>query len=78
MSTRSIFRFVDYVTRLDPAGEQVWQAMCVSGEDKDCGAKSPEVGSEEAGNDWMADHAKETGHDRFKRLYADFALVRPK
>jgi hypothetical protein len=52
--------------------------MCVSGEDKDCGAKSPEVGSEEAGNDWMADHAKETGHDRFKRLYADFALVRPK
>jgi hypothetical protein len=73
--TRSVFRYVDYKTTLDPTGERTWRAVCVSGEERDCGAQSPELGGEEAANDWMAEHTKETGHGRFERNYKDYALV---
>lgn len=78
MSVRPAFRYVDYKTTLDPAGEQTWRAVCVAGDEKDCGAKSPESGDEEAANDWMAEHTAETGHGRFKRTYSDYALVEQK
>ncbi|WP_244184255.1 hypothetical protein [Streptomyces cellostaticus] len=44
--------------------------------DKDCGVKCPELGGEQAVVDWMAEHTKETGHERFKRIYEDYALVK--
>ncbi|MGW3950945.1 DUF7848 domain-containing protein [Streptomyces sp. NPDC004752] len=74
---RSVLRYVDYVAKPDPVGEQTWQAECVTDVgDKDCGVKSPELGREQAVVDWMAEHTKETGHERFKRIYEDYALVK--
>lgn len=75
--SRTILKFVEYKTSSDPAGEPTWAAVCVSGEDADCGAASAELGSEQAANDWMTRHAAETGHQRFKRVYTDYAVVRP-
>ncbi|WP_051851978.1 hypothetical protein [Streptomyces sp. NRRL F-5650] len=76
--TRAVLRFVDYKATSDPAGESVWSAVCVSGEEKDCGATSRELGGEEVAIAWMAEHCAETGHNRFKRSFSDYALVVPK
>jgi hypothetical protein len=66
---------VDYTTKPDPTGEQTWRAKCVSGDVKDCDAQSPELGGDEAANDWMAEHTATTGHGRFERVYKDYAIV---
>lgn len=76
--TRAVLRFVDYTTTPDPVGESVWSAVCVSGEEKDCGASSKELDSERAVVDWMAQHCAETRHSRFKRSFSDYALVESK
>ncbi|MGW2715458.1 hypothetical protein HKX69_06025 [Streptomyces argyrophyllae] len=73
---RAVLRFVDYTVVQDPAGERTWKARCVSGEEKDCGAESTVYGSDHAPTRWMAEHCKETGHERFQRIYEDYALVR--
>ncbi|MET8564942.1 hypothetical protein ABZV75_31860 [Streptomyces flaveolus] len=57
-------------------GERTWRARCVSGDEQECGAESMVYGGSEAPVDWMAEHTKETGHERFKRIYEDYALVR--
>lgn len=73
---RAVLRFVDYTVNLDPAGERTWKAVCVSGDEKDCGAESMVYGGDQAPTDWMAEHCGETGHQRFKRVYEDYALVK--
>lgn len=75
---RAVLRFVDYKVTFDPAGEATRQARCVSGDEEECGAESKELGGEQSVVDWMAEHAAETGHRRFHRLYSDYALVEPK
>lgn len=75
---RSVFRFVNYRINGDPVGELTWSAVCVSGDEKECGASSGELGGEEGACDWMAEHRAETGHDRFKRVFSDYAIVEPK
>ncbi|MEW2304650.1 hypothetical protein AB0958_32620 [Streptomyces sp. NPDC006655] len=67
---------MDYRVVLDPAGERTWKGRCVSGDEEDCGAESLVLGSEQAPTDWMAVHTKQTGHERFERIYKDYALVR--
>lgn len=78
MSVRSTYRFVNFTTTKDPIGEETWAAVCVSGDEKECGARSKDLGGDEDANDWMAEHASETGHERFKRVFSDYAIVRPK
>lgn len=73
--TRSTFRYVDHVVTRDPTGEVSWSAVCVSGDEADCGATTPEGADEEAAAKWMAEHHRDTGHKRFKRLFADYATV---
>jgi len=68
-------RYVDYKIVTDPAGERTWKARCVSGDEADCGAESMVFGGDHAPTKWMAEHTKETGHERFKRIYEDYALV---
>lgn len=75
---KKVLRFVEYSITEDPAGESLWSAMCVSGDEKDCGAESKELGSEEAINKWMAEHCAATGHSRFWRAYSAYANVGPK
>lgn len=75
---RAVLRFIDYVTKQDPTGEETWKAVCVSGDEEECKATSPVLGGDEAANDWMAEHAAQTGHKRYKRTFEDYALVEPK
>jgi hypothetical protein len=75
---RAVLRFIDYVTKQDPTGEETWKAVCVSGDEEECKATSPVLGGDEAANDWMAEHTAQTGHKRFKRTFEDYALVEPK
>ncbi|MGW2954833.1 DUF7848 domain-containing protein [Streptomyces eurythermus] len=75
---RSVKRFVDYKITRDPLGELTWRTRCVSGDEEECGAESLVYGSDKPPSDWMAQHTAETGHQRFKRTYEDYALVEPK
>ncbi|MCW7945048.1 hypothetical protein AAW14_24360 [Streptomyces hygroscopicus] len=75
MSAKAVLRFVKYKITRDPDRERTWRARCVSGDEEECGAESMVFGGDEDPIDWMAEHAKETGHTRFERTYKDYALV---
>ncbi|MFJ4974906.1 hypothetical protein ACIP6X_06125 [Streptomyces coeruleorubidus] len=75
--SRTAYRFVDYVTRQDPTGELSWSAVCVSGDEADCGAFSGET-DEETAVKWMAEHTRDTEHTRYRRTFVDYATVEPK
>ena len=77
MSPRAVYRFVNYRIAQDPTGEVSRSALCVSGEEVDCGESSGELGEEAVGK-WMAEHSAATGHARFKRTFNDYAVVEPK
>lgn len=74
---RAVIRHVTYRAAQDPMGEVSRRAVCVSGDDTDCGADSGEVPTEEAAVEWMAKHTAETGHKRYQRTYTDYAIVEP-
>jgi hypothetical protein len=67
---------VDYVVTQDPTGEVSRKAVCVSGDDKDCGKSSE--GHEADLVTWMTNHRAATGHSRFQRVFTDYAVVEPK
>ncbi|MEU1176594.1 hypothetical protein ABZ464_02910 [Streptomyces sp. NPDC005820] len=75
---RAVIRFVDYETNRDPQGEVTFKALCVSGDEEECGAESEVCGDDESANTWMAKHTAKTGHKRFKRTCEDYALVEAK
>ena len=75
--SRAVYRFVDYVTRQDPTGELSWSAVCVSGDEADCGESSGEA-DEETAVKWMAEHTRDTGHKHYRRTFVDYATVEPK
>ncbi|MET7716028.1 hypothetical protein [Streptomyces sp. NPDC005407] len=74
---RAGYRFVDYKVREDATAERTREAVCVVGEDSDCGISSGELVDEEKVTRWMAEHRRDTGHSRFKRLFTDYATVEP-
>ncbi|MFJ8699500.1 hypothetical protein ACIREH_09720 [Streptomyces ardesiacus] len=59
----------------DAAGEDTWRAVCVSGDDNECGVDSGEMGGEGAVVKWMTVHAATTSHTRFKRSFSDYAIL---
>jgi hypothetical protein len=73
--SRAVFRFVKYDTALDPLGEVTYSAVCVSGEEADCAAASGDMYDQDAANKWMAEHTRDTGHNRFQRTCRDYAIV---
>ncbi|MEV6838989.1 hypothetical protein AB0N17_31515 [Streptomyces sp. NPDC051133] len=75
MSVKAVLRFVNYKITRDPDGEKTWRARCVSGDEEECGAESMVFGSDDPPADWMAEHTATTGHQRFQRIYEDYALV---
>lgn len=78
MSPRLVIKFVEYVTRQDPTGEVAWSAVCVSGDDSDCGEESGPKPDDQAVIDWMSEHRARTGHARYRRRFEDYALTEPK
>ncbi|MEU7150706.1 hypothetical protein AB0B15_22110 [Streptomyces sp. NPDC045456] len=73
--SRHIFRYVPFTIRQDPTAEPTYEAVCVSGEEKECGEKSDEWLTPHPVEVWMREHSKETGHRRYRRNFQDYAAV---
>ncbi|ELS53632.1 DUF7848 domain-containing protein [Streptomyces viridochromogenes] len=62
---RRRYRFREYhmTAVVDPMSLPIFEAVCVTGEDHDCGVTSGELHAEEELTRWIAEHCAETGHD---------------
>ncbi|MFD9151946.1 DUF7848 domain-containing protein [Streptomyces albidoflavus] len=73
--TRATYRFRQYVVTPDELAEPAFQAVCVSGEQTDCGADSGDQEDEEALTRWMTEHTRDTGHGRFRVAPWSYVMV---
>jgi len=74
---RRVFRFVPYAIVQDATAEPEYEARCVSGDEADCGAGSgPRNGPAEV-EEWQRRHTQETRHLRYRRNFADYAVLEP-
>ncbi|WP_328484843.1 hypothetical protein OHS71_41185 (plasmid) [Streptomyces sp. NBC_00377] len=73
--TNKTFRFREYGVTTDETAMPAYQAVCVTGEDADCGADSQDQPDEEALTKWMAEHTRDTGHRRFRAAPWVYVMV---
>ncbi|MEU6993588.1 hypothetical protein ABZ953_23405 [Streptomyces sp. NPDC046465] len=73
--TRTVFRFVPFTITQDTTAEPTYEAVCVSGDGKECGERSDEWITPHPVEVWMRDHMKITGHARYRRTFVDYADV---
>lgn len=69
MGDTTIMRFREYQVRAvaDPQALPTFTAVCVTGEDADCGAESGDMHDPDALVHWIAGHFRDTGHAHFER-----------
>lgn len=72
---RRIFRFVPYAIVQDSGTEPEYEARCVSGDEGDCGAASGPCGDPASVEEWQRKHTQETRHTRYRRSFADYAVL---
>ena len=70
-------RYVTYKVEADLTALPEYEAVCVTGDDADCGARSVRCADLDAVGAWVLSHAKETGHTRYQRALRDYAVVVP-
>ncbi|MFG2782851.1 hypothetical protein ACGFY7_34080 [Streptomyces prunicolor] len=75
--TRRIFRYVPYSIVQDPTAEPEYEARCVSGDDHDCDATSGPHTNLTDVEEWQRKHTQETRHTRYRRSFADYAVLEP-
>lgn len=75
--TRRVFRYVPYVIAQDATAEPEYEARCVSGDETECGAESGVRSDPEAVEEWQRKHMQETRHTRYRRNFADYAVMEP-
>jgi hypothetical protein len=71
---RRVFRYVPYVLAQDPTAEPEYEARCVSGDEKECGAGSGVRSGPADVEEWLRGHTQETGHMRYRRTFGDYAV----
>ncbi|MFE7114449.1 hypothetical protein ACFU99_03375 [Streptomyces sp. NPDC057654] len=71
------FRYVPYMITHDPLACTEVSAVCVSGDDTECGEKSSVYLRPDSVIEWMRQHAQETGHRRYRRSYGHYLLLEP-
>ncbi|MCX5426092.1 hypothetical protein [Streptomyces sp. NBC_00078] len=74
---RAAYRFRAYNFTADQSTLPTYQAVCVTGDDADCGADSGPQESEENLNRWMAEHSRDTAHATFRRAQWSYVEVQP-
>ncbi|MEC4020514.1 DUF7848 domain-containing protein [Streptomyces sp. H27-D2] len=75
--SRRIFRYVAFSIVQDVTAEPEYAARCVSGDESECGAESG-VGHHPAEvEEWQRKHTQETRHVRYRRNFADYAVMEP-
>jgi hypothetical protein len=60
-------RFREYPITPDPHAVPTISAVCVTGEDADCGATSGPMADPDTVARWMAEHFRDTGHTAFEQ-----------
>ncbi|WNM29440.1 hypothetical protein RKE30_03055 [Streptomyces sp. Li-HN-5-11] len=70
-----LFRYVGYVIVQDPSAEPEYEARCVSGDESDCGAASGAYPDPRPVEEWQRRHTQETQHLRYRRTFADYAVL---
>jgi hypothetical protein len=75
--TRAVFRFRNYTIMPDSSGLPTYVAVCVSGAEEECGDSSSERTGIAEVDRWIAEHVRDTGHVRFRRTYANYAVAEP-
>ena len=74
---RRIFRYVPYTIVQDATAEPEYEAPCVSGNEADCGAGSGPRNAPAEVEEWQRRHTQETRHTRYRRDFADYAVMEP-
>ncbi|MFH9015971.1 hypothetical protein ACH4C6_31915 [Streptomyces sp. NPDC017943] len=72
---RRVFRYVPYTIVQDPSALPEYEARCVSGEEADCGAGSGVRSAPAEVEEWQRRHTQETRHLRYRRCFADYAVL---
>ena len=72
---RRLFRYVPYSIVQDPLAATEYEACCVSGEEADCGAGSGPRSDPAEVEEWQRRHTQESGHTRYRRCFADYAVL---
>ncbi|MGW0332355.1 DUF7848 domain-containing protein [Streptomyces sp. NPDC003011] len=72
---RRIFRYVPYSIVQDASAQPEYEAYCVSGDEADCGAGSGPCGTPGEVEEWQRRHTQETRHPRYRRSFADYAVL---
>ncbi|MEU1574438.1 hypothetical protein ABZ519_25430 [Streptomyces collinus] len=72
---RRIFRYVPYTIVQDASALPEYEAYCVSGEDRDCGAGSGRCQGPGEVEEWQRRHTQVTRHLRYRRSFADYAVL---
>lgn len=76
--SRAVLRFMPYKIREDRTSMPTYGAVCVSGDDADCGAESGQHVDTKPVDTWMARHRAQTGHARYQQVFISYATVEPK
>ena len=77
MGTTKTFRFRNYDIHPDPTAETTYAAECVTGEEADCGAQSGDEIDVTKVDRWIAEHVRDTEHERFRRTVAHYVTATP-
>ena len=72
---RRLFRYVPYTIVQDPSAQPEYEAYCVSGAEQDCGAGSGPCQAPGEVEEWQRRHTQETRHLRYRRSFADYAVL---
>ena len=72
---RRLFRYVPYTIVQDPSAQPEYEAYCVSGTEQDCGAGSGPCQAPGEVEEWQRRHTQETRHLRYRRSFADYAVL---
>lgn len=75
--TRRTFRYVPFSITQDATAEPEYEARCVSGDDSECGAESGVRHDPAEVEEWQRKHTQETRHARYRRNFADYAVMEP-
>jgi hypothetical protein len=71
------YRFRNYDIREDLMTETTYAAECISGDEADCGAQSSDEIETVKVERWIAEHVRDTGHERLKRVATTYATAAP-
>ena len=76
MGATERLRFRNYVVAPNLMVNREFRARCVSGSEAECGAESALSEDIKVVDEWIVQHFHDTAHDAFRRVIADYAVVR--